>query len=296
MSTSKVAPPLARDARTAPTASTVAVMSIAAVVVVGQLYATIPLLDDLAEEFGVRSAAAAWASTAFGFAYALGMLVAGPLSDAVGRRRVAVAAPLAGTAGAVLVTASPSFVLLLVTRVVQGAAAAFFPPVALAYLTERIVAHRRSTALTVVISAFLAAAVVAPLAALALSSLGGWRTWFHASAAGLVVLAVVLWRVMLPDARTHAGVRSSQMVSAQLAGLPRFLRQPQMITLNLATLSLMFTFVGITTLVQLAGPGSAHNPSVMQGVRVATLPALAIVPLAAAVLTKIPRPRRLAAR
>lgn len=277
----------------APTASTVAVMSIAAVVVVGQLYATIPLLDDLAEEFGVRSAAAAWASTAFGFAYALGMLVAGPLSDAVGRRRVAVAALLAGAAGAVLVTASPSFVLLLVTRVVQGAAAAFFPPVALAYLTERIVPHRRSTALTVVISAFLAAAVVAPLAALALSSLGGWRTWFHASAAGLVVLAVVLWRVMLPDARTHAGVRSSQMVSAQLAGLPRFLRQPQMITLYLATLSLMFTFVGITTLVQLAGPGSAHNPSVMQGVRVATLPALAIVPLAAAVLTKIPRPRRL---
>jgi predicted MFS family arabinose efflux permease len=103
----------------------------------------------------------------------------------------------------------------------------------------------------------------------------------------------VLWRVMLPDARTHAGVRSSQMVSAQLAGLPRFLRQPQMIALYLATLSLMFTFVGITTLVQLAGPGSAHNPSVMQGVRVATLPALAIVPLAAAVLTKIPRPRRL---
>jgi len=73
----------------APTASTVAVMSIAAVVVVGQLYATIPQLDDLAEESGVRSAAAAWASTAFGFAYALGMLVAGPLSDAVGRRRVA---------------------------------------------------------------------------------------------------------------------------------------------------------------------------------------------------------------
>lgn len=294
MATSLLRTPAA-DTSAAPTIRTVVAVSVAALVVVGQLYATVPLIDDLAAAFATPPGAAAWASTAFGLAYAAGMLVAGAISDAVGRRRVAVAGLLAGAGGALLVCASPSFALLLVTRAVQGAAAAFFPPVALAYLTERIAPHRRSVALTTVISAFLAAAILAPLTAQALAALGGWRTWFYASTVGLVVLAAVLWRVMLPDARSGRGDSGSRGVTTQLAGLPGLLRQPRLVGLYLGTLSVMFTFVGITTLAQLAGPGTAGHPAVMQVVRAATLPACAIVPLCAPLLARFSGPRRLVA-
>ncbi|MGH3502872.1 MAG: MFS transporter [Nocardioidaceae bacterium] len=292
MSITSVRSPLKNSAGPAPTVSTVMAVSIAALVVVGQLYAVLPLINTLADHFGTSPATAAWASTAFGFAYAVGMLVAGPLSDAVGRRRVAVAGLLAGALGTLLVSVSPSFALLLATRVVQGAAAAFFPPVALAYLTERIAPQRRSAALTTVISAFLAAAIVAPLAAATLADLGGWRTWFYVSAAVLVILAGVLWRVMLPDSRTR-GTTASSIVTTQLAALPTLLRRGRLVALYLATLSVMVTFVGVTTLVQLAGPGTAGHSAVMQGVRAATLPACVIVPIAAPLLARLTGARRL---
>ncbi|MGH3446988.1 MAG: MFS transporter [Nocardioidaceae bacterium] len=283
----------ARDERVAPTFSTIAAVSIAALAVVGQLYATLPLISSLAGEFGTSMGAATWASTSFGFAYAVGMLVAGPLSDAVGRRRVAVGGLLASALASLLVSVSPSFLVLLLTRLAQGAAAAFFAPVALAYLTERIAPRQRSIALTTVISAFLAAAIVAPLTASALAALGGWRTWFYVSAAGLVVLAAVVWQVLLPDIGTRAGRRSSHLVTGQLRSLPKLLGQPVLAGLYLAALSVMFTFVGITTLVQLAGPGTADHSAVMQVVRAATLPACVIVPLVTPLLGKVPAPRRL---
>src|SRR5699024_1151477 len=127
----------------------------------------------LSDSFHVSSAAAAWTSTAFGFAYALGMLVAGPLSDATGRRQVAVGGLLAAAGATAVVAIAGSFGLLLAARGLQGLAAAFYPPVALAYLTEKIQSRRRPVAVAVVISSFLAAAVLAPLAAAALSRVGG---------------------------------------------------------------------------------------------------------------------------
>lgn len=150
-------------------------------------------------------------------------------------------------------------------------------------------------AVTTVISAFLAVAILVPLAAQALSALGGWRTWFYVSAAGLVILAAVLWKVMLPDALARDDERDSARITGQLAGLPRLLGWPRLVGLYLTTLSVMFTFVGVTTLVQLAGPGTAGHPGVMQAVRAATLPACAIVPLAAPLLARLPGPRRLVA-
>lgn len=103
MTTTQVLPLPTSDERPAPTFPTVAAVCLAALVVVGQLYAVLPLMNALAGKFGTSPTTAAWASTTFGFAYAVGMLVAGPLSDAVGRRRVAVAGLLAGAVATALV-------------------------------------------------------------------------------------------------------------------------------------------------------------------------------------------------
>lgn len=288
-------PPLtgpADTARHAPTLRTIATVSIAALFVVGQLYAVLPMIDTLTAEFGVSAENATWLSTAFGLAYAIGMLVAGPLSDALGRRRVAVAGLVAGAVGALLIPLAPSFTALIIARVVQGATAAFFPPVALAYLTERIAPRHRSAALTTVISSFLTASIVAPLAAETLSAVAGWRTWFVVSAVVLAALALLTRRVMLPEEGTHREA-PTRVIGRALVGLPKLLGRKRLVALYVTTTTLMFTFVGIPTLVQLAGPGTAGHPDVMQVVRLATLPACLIVPLAAHALARIPAARRL---
>lgn len=286
--------------RTAPTAITVTVVGIAAIVVVGQLYATIGMLPQLAAAFETSQGAAAWASTAFGVAYAGGMLVAGPMSDVLGRRRVATVGLLAGAAAALLVSAAPNFGLLVATRTLQGAAAALFPTVVLAYLTERVQSSRLSIAVTIVVSSYVAAAVLAPMASRALVTVGGWRTWFYTSAVVLVLLAGVLRRIMLPDYRSRdtslpSGGRSLLTAVASLRNVPALLSLPRLVGLYMASLVVMLTFVAVTTLVQLTGPGTAGDAATMRAVRAATLPACVLAPLAALLLTRVPGRRRLVA-
>lgn len=272
-----------------PTIRTVAALSAASLLVVGQLYATLPLLNELSAAFGVSVDAAAWTSSVFGFAYAAGMLIAGPVSDVLGRRRVAVCGLAAAATASLIVSLAPTFPALLATRALQGFAAAFFPPVALAYLTERIDERHRTTALTTVISSFLAAAVVAPLSAQALAAVGDWRTWFQVSALVLLVLAGLHLRVLRPDIRR----KKSASVGTQLVRLPRLLRSARLSGLYLTTITVMWAFVGVSTLAQLTGPGTADHPATMQAVRIATLPACLLIPLLAPALARVPARRRL---
>lgn len=272
-----------------PTVRTVAAISATALFVVGQLYATLPLLGALGNEFNVSAGAAAWTASVFGFAYAIGMLVSGPLSDQFERKRVAISGLLAVAVASAVVALAPTFSMLLVSRALQGFTAAFFPPAMLAYLTERIDQRHRSASLTIVISSFLSAAIAAPLAAQALASLGGWRIWFEVSTPCLLLLAMLLSRVLRPD-----GVRPrSASVAVQLARLPGLLRNPWLDGLFLTTAVVMWAYVGVTTLAQLAGPGTANNPAMMQWVRLATLPACVAVPLLAPLLGLAPSRIRL---
>src|SRR5699024_10214040 len=234
-------PPITTVTRV-PTLRTVIALSLTALIVVGQLYAPLPLLADISTDLSVTTDVAAWVSSLFGFGYAAGMLVAGPLSDTLGRRRVAVAGLLAAAVTSGIVALAPTFTTLLISRALQGCAAAFFPPVALAYLTERITTAHRTMSLTATIRAFLMAAIVAPLAAAGLAEFGGWRTWFVVSMPALLVLTAVNRLVLRPDTGGPAGVT----VTAELLRLPGLLRHTRLAALYLTTLTVMWVYVGVT--------------------------------------------------
>ena len=71
----------------APFGPTVATLALVGMVVVGQLYVTIPLMPQIGAAWHTSQETAAWATSAFALAYAVGSLASGYLSNR-GRGRV----------------------------------------------------------------------------------------------------------------------------------------------------------------------------------------------------------------
>ena len=102
------------------------------------LYDVQPLLPLFAREFGVSPAMASLPLSFSTIALALGMLVAGTLSETLGRRLVITVALFLTSILAVLTCFSHSFESLLLLRLMQGIALAGVPSVAMAYLGEEM--------------------------------------------------------------------------------------------------------------------------------------------------------------
>ncbi|NPD16661.1 MFS transporter [Xinfangfangia sp. D13-10-4-6] len=129
--------------------------------VVGQLYVTIPLVADVAGRFSIAPERAAWIGSAFGFAYATGFLVFGPLSDRFGRRRLILFGLTATALATVVVSLAQSFEMLLAARAMQGFVAAAFPPAALSLIAEELPPDQRPFGVSLMSFAFLGAAPLA---------------------------------------------------------------------------------------------------------------------------------------
>lgn len=134
-----------------------ALMVVCALAVVSLLYLPLPILGVLKQTHGIDATGMV---SSFGFAYAAGFLIFGPLSDRVGRRNVMVAGLLAlAGATAVLAVASTSW-SLMVGRALQGLAASSFPPVAIAFLAERGSPRQRVWSVAWMSTAFLSAGLL----------------------------------------------------------------------------------------------------------------------------------------
>jgi len=270
-------------------ASTLATLVTSAVVGVGQTYAVIPLLPAIAAEFGTSTSAATWMSTAFSLAFALSFLVAGPLADRFGPRRVILAGLVAAavtTAAVPLATSLPAAVAL---RCVQGMAVAMLVPTGFAYVTGHLEPGRRPVAFSALASAGIASAVVLQVAAQVLAPVG-WRAVFLASSGAFVLLIAVVTVVLRPDAL--AATPRADSVVAALAAVPKLLTRPRLLGLYLATAALLGAFVIVYTVVELAGPDAVSSPGAMLALRASALPAVVLAPLLTRVLAGVaPRVR-----
>ncbi len=116
------------------------------------LYDVQPLLPLFALEFTVSPAMASLPLSCATVALALGMLVAGTVSETLGRREVMSAALFLTSLLAVATVFSYSFESLLVLRLLQGLVLAGVPSVAMAYLGEEMDAHSIGHAMGLYIS------------------------------------------------------------------------------------------------------------------------------------------------
>ena len=241
-------------------------------IVVGQLYVTIPSIGATADRFGVSPAAAASIGSAFGFAYAAGFFIFGPLSDRYGRRRV-LALGLVSVAGAtVLVGLAPSFGLLISARVLQGVAASTFPPAALSLVAESLPPAQRPFGISLMSFAFLGAAPAAPfLAAQSGQDLPtimlGLAPLYLAGAAALYALA------------TARPVPAAEAAGPLRRQLPVLLADRHLVAAWAAAPTILFAFVAFHTAAQALE--AADGVIDVQTLRLAGLPPLLLTFLAA---------------
>ncbi|ADI12733.1 transport integral membrane protein [Streptomyces bingchenggensis BCW-1] len=273
----------------APAAPAIALLTALGVLMVGQTYTVLALLHPMSTALGTTPGQAIWTATAFGFAYAAGFLVAGPLSDRYGSRAVITAGLVAATAVTLAVSAAPNLPTAVALRSLQGLTAATFAPSALSYVVRHIAPQRRGTALTCITSGMLAAAVIMQIGAQAVAAGLGWRAVFSLSAALMALSLIPVGRVLRPTLRHDTG---GGLVQA-FAAMPQLVRRPRLAALYLSTVALMSSFVAVYTAVAIAGPPSvAGNSSAILALRAGALPALVAVPLLAPAFQRLVSPLR----
>ena len=164
------------------------------------IYSPQALLPELSTAFGIGAAQSSLAVSATTFALAAALLVAGTLSEVVGRTPLIHASLAASAVVAVLCAVAPSWPALLGLRVVEGLLLAGLPAVATAYLREELPTAIHGRAAGLYIGGTALGGMVGRLLPGAVGDVLGWR-WALASVALLAVVCAVVVRVLLPPSR-----------------------------------------------------------------------------------------------
>ncbi len=178
------------------------VLAAACGITVANLYYAQPLLDLIAETFGVGQGTATAVVTLTQLGYVLGLLFVLPIGDLV-ENRVLVTRTLIGTALAlVLAAVSPVFGVFLAVAVLVGVTSV------VAQILVPLAAHlapeaERGRFVGRVMSGLLLGILLARTVASLLAEVSNWRVVFAASAALTVVLGVVLHRMLPTRAPDH---------------------------------------------------------------------------------------------
>jgi MFS family permease len=151
-------------------------------------------LPELAGELNVSAATAAWMVTGYTVALAVATPAHGRLADTAGIRLPLAIGIAAMSVGALISAITPSFAVLVVARVLQGAGAAAVPVLATAMISARWSGADQGAALGRVAGVAATFSALGPLIGGGLEALGGWR-W----AVALPVLGALaippLWQV-----------------------------------------------------------------------------------------------------
>ena len=152
-----------------------------------------PMLPRLAGEFDVSVSAAGIVITSFAFAYAVAVLLQGPLGDRFGKLRVVTfGTALAGLAsvGCALAWSLES---LAVLRLATGIFASASVALGMAYIGDVVPIGERQATIAHFIAGSLLGQTLGPLFGGVFTDWAGWRTSFGVLGAIFVVVSAVLW-------------------------------------------------------------------------------------------------------
>jgi len=219
----------------------ISVLVIAALFVLSQLYAAIPLLGPVGISMGVDATFAL--STCFSVTYAVGFLIWGPISDRYGRKKVMTASIGVLAVVTLLCSGASSLPILSGLRALQGAAASGFAPVALAYLTEAVAPRWRARAIGAMSAAFLVAGIFGQVLASTIALRASW-SWFFVACG--VVLAMIFTIILFSVVEVPNHTPSMTLLQ-QFGNLVVLLFRPAIVLLGIAHITLLLSFVGLYT-------------------------------------------------
>ncbi len=168
----------------------------------------LPGLPGLARDLHAGESASQLTLTACLIGLALGQLVAGPLSDSLGRRRPLLVGLAAYAATSLLCALATSIELLVAFRLLQGLAGGVGVVIATAVVRDRYNGAAAAKFFSLLMLAVMISPLFAPTVGGALLRVTSWHGIFVALAAVGVVVAVAAWAALpetLPLARRRAG-------------------------------------------------------------------------------------------
>ncbi|BBB90212.1 MAG TPA: MFS transporter [Methylomusa anaerophila] len=212
-------------------------------VIMSSLYITIPLISTFTDIFKVAPTQAAWTSSSFSFCFALGCLFYGPLSDRFGRKIII----LSGLSILAFISLLMGFITdlswLILFRGLQGAAAATFSPVALAYVVEVFPPQKQVTTIGFINTGFLMAGIIGQIFSSYISQLYGWNLIFYLLGVIYAVTAfLILW--FIPQSPVTCVNTSIITIFRQMGTI---LTQKSLLCSYAIALTILFSFVGMYT-------------------------------------------------
>lgn len=211
------------------------------------IYFVQPLLPEFARGFGVADGSTGAALSATTIAMILGLLIAGPLADHLGRIWVMSGSLVLSGVLSAACAAAPSWEIFLILRAAAGVALAGLPAIALAYLREQIssASHARANAVYIMGTGLGGAAgrlLPGPLA-----GLGGWQ--LVTIVLGVLSVVVGIAVILLLPADRPAPFRVS--AADLLLGTFSLLRSGQVALVCGLGFTSMAVFVGVYNAVSL---------------------------------------------
>jgi MFS transporter, DHA1 family, multidrug resistance protein len=202
-----------------------------------------PSLPAIARTLQVSAAAAQNTMSVYLVAYGGGMLLVGPLSDHLGRRRLLIAGTTLFALASVLAACADRIEVLLLARALQAIGACTGMALGRAIVRDVFSHAGTARAMAVISVALSITPILAPLVGGYLQVWWGWRANFAFLAlAGAAIAAAVLWRI--PE--TRQAHPDGEPKPALLGGLSRLLRERRYLGYTLVvggTSSMFYAFL-----------------------------------------------------
>jgi MFS transporter, YNFM family, putative membrane transport protein len=218
------------------------------------LYNTQPPLPSFAAEFRVSPATASLSVSATTAALAISLLIAGTLSETLGRKSVMIVSLVMSSVLTLATAWSPDFATLLVLRAILGVCLAGLPAVAMTYLGEEVQPAGLGLAVGIYIGGNSIGGLSGRIVTALLTDAFSWRTAL-ATVGGLSLLASLAFSIVLPASR-HFHPRALGGPRTLFSPLMGHLRDPALLRLYLTGFLVMCAFVALYNYVSfdLEGP------------------------------------------
>lgn len=208
------------------------------------MYITIPLTSVFSEEFHITLDQTSWIGSSFSLCYALGCLLYGPISDKYGRKVLMVVSISVLTVITFMIGFVHSYHALVVLRAIQGLVAAAFAPISLVYAGEMFPPNKRVTVVGFISTGLLMAGIIGQLFSGIINELLGWNAIFFIL--GVVYLfSAVLVIIALPKEEQE---KSTEHIWSKFKQIKKLFYQPQLLLCFSVTFMLLFTLVGMYTI------------------------------------------------